>query len=148
MCAVNANLFDSSEPTVDIAPGAMLLRRLVADEESLKAAVDDVAAIAPLRHMLTPGGRRMSVAMTSCGALGWFSDARGYRYVAADPITGNPWPAMPAPFVELAALAAARGGFDGFMPDACLINRYEPGTKLSLHVDRDERDFSAPIVSV
>lgn len=148
MCAVNANLFDSSEPTLDLAPGAMLLRRFVADEERLKAAVDEVAAIAPFRHMLTPGGRRMSVAMTSCGAVGWFSDAHGYRYVAVDPLTGIPWPAMPAVFAGLAAGAASCGGFDDFVPDACLINRYEPGTKLSLHVDRDERDFSAPIVSV
>jgi alkylated DNA repair protein (DNA oxidative demethylase) len=142
------NLFDTSEAAVTLAPGATLLRGFVTDQEQLKAAVDRIAAFSPFRHMMTPGGRRMSVAMTSCGAVGWLSDRHGYRYDAIDPDTGTAWPAMPEAFVDLAAGAASRGGFTGFAPDACLINRYEPGTKLSLHVDRDERDFSAPIVSV
>src|SRR5688572_3422206 len=98
--------------------------------------------------MLTPGGQRMSVAMTSCGALGWITDRRGYRYVAADPKNGRPWPAMPAAFLRLAGAAAEAAGYRDFEPDACLINRYEPGTRLSLHRDEDERDLTAPVVSV
>ena len=98
--------------------------------------------------MVTPGGLRMSVAMTNCGSLGWVSDRRGYRYDPLDPQTGRPWPPMPASFARLAARAAAHAGFSGFAPDACLVNRYEAGTRLSLHQDRNERDFDAPIVSV
>jgi alkylated DNA repair protein (DNA oxidative demethylase) len=105
-------------------------------------------AQAPLRQMITPGGLRMSVAMTNCGPVGWVSDRAGYRYAPLDPTTGQPWPAMPRVFATLARRAAAEAGFDGFAPDACLINRYEPGTRLSLHQDRDERDYGAPIVSV
>ena len=96
----------------------------------------------------TPGGFEMSVAMTNCGSCGWVTDRRGYRYGADDPVSGRPWPAMPAVFRELAERAAGQGGFAGFAPDACLINRYEPGARMSLHQDRDETDFSAPIVSV
>jgi len=142
------SLFDAIEPVVDLAPGARLLRGFVNDEGVLNAAVDRVVAVAPFRHMLTPGGRRMSVAMSACGAVGWVSDRRGYRYDPVDPDSGNAWPPMPDAFAELADRAAAHCGFAGFAPDTCLINRYEPGAKLSLHVDRDERDFSAPIVSV
>src|SRR3546814_6541369 len=98
--------------------------------------------------MITPGGFRMSVAMTNCGTAGWVSDRRGYHYDPVDPESGAPWPAMPEAFADLAARAAAAAGFDGFVPDACLINRYEPGARLSLHQDRNERDFGAPIVSV
>ena len=98
--------------------------------------------------MVTPGGHPMSVAMTNCGDAGWITDRSGYRYDAIDPESAEPWPAMPASFRALAADAAAEAGFDGFAPDACLINRYEPGAKMSLHQDKDERDFAAPIVSV
>ena len=101
-------------------------------------------AQAPLRHLVTPGGFRMSVAMSNCGALGWVTDRSGYRYDATDPDSGRPWPAMPAAFRELAAAAARAGGFEGFAPDACLINRYEAGTRLSLHQDRDEGDYDWP----
>jgi len=90
----------------------------------------------------------MSVGMTNCGALGWVSDRAGYRYAASDPASGRAWPAMPAPFRALAARAAAAGGFAAFEPDACLVNRYEPGARLTLHQDRNERDYAAPIVSV
>jgi alkylated DNA repair protein (DNA oxidative demethylase) len=107
-----------------------------------------VVEAAPFRHMLTPNGRRMSVAMTNCGAVGWVSDRAGYRYDACDPESGRPWPPMPDVFGQLALQAAERAGFGAFAPDACLINRYEPGARLSLHQDRDERDFAAPIVSV
>jgi alkylated DNA repair protein (DNA oxidative demethylase) len=103
---------------------------------------------APFRHMVTPGGFRMPVAMTNCGALGWVSDPTGYRYDRVDPESGRPWPPMPKAFLQLAAAAADRAGFAGFLPDACLVNRYLPGTKLTLHQDRDERDFRQPIVSV
>ena len=98
--------------------------------------------------MVTPGGFRMSVAMTNCGALGWVSDPSGYRYDPLDPESGNPWPRMPDSFARLAQDAAAQAGFEGFTPDACLVNRYEPGARLTLHQDRNERDFRAPIVSV
>ena len=90
----------------------------------------------------------MSVAMTNCGSLGWVTDRSGYRYDSLDPERGQPWPAMPASFLRLAQTAAAKAGFPDFCPDACLINRYEAGAKLSLHQDKDERDFAAPIVSV
>ena len=103
---------------------------------------------APLRHMITPGGFRMSVAMSNCGALGWVSDCAGYRYDAVDPDSGQRWPAMPASFRRLARRAAAEAGFSDFEPDACLVNRYEPGARLTLHQDRNERDFRQPIVSV
>lgn len=131
-----------------VAPGVVLLRAFArAGAPSLVNAVAAVARHAPFRQMTTPGGYRMSVAMTNCGTAGWTTDASGYRYGAVDPDSGRPWPAMPAEFATLAAEAAARAGF-AFTPDACLINRYEPGSRLSLHQDRDERDFSAPIVSV
>jgi alkylated DNA repair protein (DNA oxidative demethylase) len=98
--------------------------------------------------MLTPGGARMSVAMTNCGAVGWISDRRGYRYTSHDPDSGHAWPPLPAPIRALATLAAAAAGYADFEPDACLVNRYLPATRLSLHQDRNERDLSAPVVSV
>src|SRR3569623_2225948 len=143
---MTADLFDSYlshswyEP---LAPGAVGLRRFVlADEAAIIAALNAVIAAAPLRHMVTPGGFRMSVAMSNCGALGWVTDASGYRYDPVDPESGRPWPAMPDTFRTLARAAAARAGFDGFTPDACLINCYAPGARLSLHQDKDERDFT------
>lgn len=126
----------------------MLRRFALRFERALAAGVSAVAAAAPFRHMTTPAGYSMSVAMTNCGELGWISDPTGYRYSAADPESGSPWPAMPAAFAELARDAAAALGFTGFAPDACLVNRYEPGARLTLHQDKDEQDFSAPIVSV
>ena len=133
----------------ELAAGARLLRGFaVAHDADLAAALDAVVAAAPFRHMITPGGFRMSVAMTNCGAYGWVTDRRGYRYDGLDPLSGRPWPAMPAAFLDLAERAASEAGYSGFIPDACLINRYEPGARLSLHQDRNERDFSAPIVSL
>lgn len=116
--------------------------------EALLPAIADVTARAPFRHMETPGGLKMSVALTNCGQLGWASDRRGYRYTRIDPGSGQPWPDMPEAFAQLATQAAQAAGFADFAPDACLVNRYEPGTRLSLHQDKDERDFNAPIVSV
>ncbi len=143
------DLFGELPAHQPLAPGAVLLRGFAdAAAPQLLADAAAVQAQAPPRHMVTPGGRRMSVAMTNCGPLGWVSDARGYRYDALDPDSGRPWPAMPASFAALAAAAAAEAGFVGFVPDACLINRYEPGARLSLHQDRDEPDRGAPIVSV
>jgi len=110
--------------------------------------IDAVALQSPFRHMLTPGGQRMSAAMTNCGEVGWVTDRGGYRYDRLDPETGRPWPPLPACLAQLAARAAAQADFAAFRPDVCLINRYEPGARMSLHQDRDERDFSAPIVSV
>ncbi len=132
-----------------IAPGAVLLRGFAREvDEALLQAVEDVVAAAPLRHLVTPGGYTMSVAMSNCGALGWVSDRSGYRYDTKDPLSGKPWPTMPGSFSELALRAAAEAGFDHFRPDACLINRYEPGARLSLHQDKDEGNMDAPIVSV
>jgi alkylated DNA repair protein (DNA oxidative demethylase) len=135
--------------TPRLGDGATLLPGFAAAEApTLLAALPAILAVAPFRHMLTPGGHRMSVALTSCGHAGWVTDPRGYRYDAIDPLTARPWPSMPGCLLALAARAAAAGGFAGFQPDACLINRYEPGARLSLHQDRNERDFGAPIVSV
>jgi alkylated DNA repair protein (DNA oxidative demethylase) len=132
-----------------LAEGAVVLRgAAAADMSALMAALVGVFAAAPVRHMTTPGGFTMSVAMTNCGRAGWVTDRSGYRYDALDPVTQRPWPPMPAVFLDLADRAAAAAGFPGFVPDSCLFNRYEPGTRLSLHQDRNERDFSAPIVSV
>ena len=132
-----------------IADDALLLPGAALDAApALLSALQPVIAAAPWRHMLTPGGARMSVAMSNCGRVGWVSDRRGYRYDALDPETGRPWPPMPAVLRELALRTAAMAGFAGFKPDACLINRYAPGTRLSLHQDRNERDLSAPVVSV
>ena len=132
-----------------LGEGALLLRGFAAPEAKvLLEAVEQVAAEAPFRHMMTPGGYCMSVAMTNCGAAGWVTDRRGYRYDALDPETQRRWPAMPAAFQSLATRAAAAAGFAGFAPDACLINRYEPGARLTLHQDKNERDFAQPIVSV
>ncbi|HTX05207.1 MAG TPA: DNA oxidative demethylase AlkB [Steroidobacteraceae bacterium] len=117
-------------------------------EDALLADIHAIALAAPFRHMLTPGGQRMSVAMTNCGEVGWITDRKGYRYEPLDPETGRRWPPLPEHLARLAAGAAAEAGFAPFRPDACLINRYLPGARMSLHQDRDERDFSAPIVSV
>lgn len=133
----------------ELAPGAWVLRGFALDvAPDLLAEIEYVESVSPFRHLVTPGGQRMSVAMTNCGAVGWFSDRRGYRYTENDPRTGHPWPAMPPSLLGLAQRAAAAAGFEGYAPDVCLINRYEVGTRLTLHVDHDERDRRAPIVSV
>jgi DNA oxidative demethylase len=132
-----------------IAEGAVLLRGFaLPDLDALVDAIARIAARAQFRNMITPGGFRMSVAMTNCGRAGWITDRRGYRYDALDPVTQKPWPAMPRRFRDLASRAAAAAGFANFRPDACLVNRYEPGARLTLHQDRNERDFGQPIVSV
>jgi DNA oxidative demethylase len=132
-----------------IAPGAVLLRGFALDlAGALLLAAEQVVAAAPLRHLVTPGGLSMSVGMSNCGALGWVSDRSGYRYSATDPLTGQLWPTMPDCFRDVALRAAAAAGFERFDPDACLVNSYAPGARLSLHQDKDESDMSAPIVSV
>lgn len=132
-----------------LADGAELLQAFVIEEApALVSAVESVSSVSPFRHMVTPGGYTMSVAMTNCGPLGWVTDRKGYRYEATDPQTGKPWPDMPDLFKDVAERAAAAAGFADFVPDACLINRYEPGAKMSLHQDKDEEDKVAPIVSV
>lgn len=147
------SLFDETPPPYAapdvIAPGAVLLRGFALDvADALVRAAEQVMASAPLRHPVTPGGRSMSVGMTNCGEWGWVSDRCGYRYSRTDPLTGQRWPPMPGFFADLAARAAAAAGFMNFRPDACLINHYAPGARLSLHQDRDEGELSAPIVSV
>ena len=150
---MNMNLFASARGDIswkkELSPGAVVLRGFAStDEAVLLAALNGVIALAPFRHMITPGGYRMSVAMTNCGSFGWVTDRTGYRYDAIDPESGHPWPQMPDSFLNLAKSAAVQAGFQEFVPDACLINRYEPGARLSLHQDKNERDFGKPIVSV
>jgi len=136
------------EPVSSLAPGTVLLAGFALEiEEKLLAELKQVEAEAPFRHMVTPGGLRMSVAMTNCGALGWVSDQRGYRYDEFDPERSQRWPVMPDSFRELAIRAADAAGFPGFEPDACLINRYELGARLTLHQDKNERALDAPVVS-
>ena len=150
---MTADLFESL-PDVrpaqeEMAEGAVLLRGFAgAVETGLIAALRATVEQAPFRHMVTPGGHQMSVAMTNCGSFGWVTERTGYRYDSHDPEAGRPWPPMPPSFRELAMRAAARAGFAGFAPDACLINRYQPGARMSLHQDKDELDLDAPIVSV
>jgi alkylated DNA repair protein (DNA oxidative demethylase) len=140
---------EPAESVERLGEAALVLRGFARNlAAELVAAVENIAGAAPFRNMVTPGGYRMSVAMTNCGRAGWVTDRSGYRYDPVDPMTGRPWPAIPGLFRRLAGDAAAAGGFAGFEPDACLINCYEPGTKLSLHRDEDERDLTAPIVSV
>jgi alkylated DNA repair protein (DNA oxidative demethylase) len=140
---------EPAESVERLGEAALVLRGFARNlAAELVAAVENIAVAAPFRNMVTPGGYRMSVAMTNCGRAGWVTDRSGYRYDPVDPMTGRPWPAIPGLFRRLVGDAAAAGGFAGFEPDACLINRYEPGTKLSLHRDEDERDLTAPIVSV
>lgn len=146
-------LFSDLPPTADnkvpLAEGAVLLRSFTSNTSAtLIQSLDEIVSSAPFRHMVTPGGFRMSVAMTNCGSAGWISDKKGYRYSAVDPTTEQPWPVMPASFQHLAISAATEAGFANFLPDACLINRYAPGARLTLHQDKDEADFNAPIVSV
>lgn len=142
------DLFSALAPVRrDVLPGLVLLERFV-DTAPLFDAVQRIAAEAPFRHLVTPGGGTMAVAMTNCGPAGWHSDRRGYRYTATDPLTGRSWPAMPEAFRALATRASEAAGFGAFAPDACLVNRYLPGTSLGSHQDRDEPDARHPIVSV
>lgn len=150
---MNGDLFapaDSGQPWAEaLGPGSTWLHAFAStDAATFLAAIEAVVAQAPFRHMRTPGGATMAVAMSNCGPLGWISDAAGYRYSPLDPCTGQPWPALPEALRCLAVRAATAAGFPGFAPDACLINRYLPGTRLSLHQDKDERDLRAPIVSL
>jgi alkylated DNA repair protein (DNA oxidative demethylase) len=141
-------LLDLPRPAHErLRDGVVLLPRFTSAAD-LIGDIDAVLAEAPFRHMVTPGGFTMSVAMTNCGEAGWVTDRSGYRYSAIDPVSGRPWPALPRRLRDLAARAAAAAGFGDFAPDACLINRYVPGARLSLHQDRNERDFGQPIVSV
>jgi len=146
--AMTRDLFSLSEAE-ELGPGAVVLRGYAeASATALLSAVASITRQSPFRPMMTPGGQTMSVAMTNCGALGWVTDRKGYRYQATDPLSGDPWPQMPDAFAALAPAAAAAAGYRQFSPDACLINRYVPGTRLTLHQDKDEQDYSAPIVSV
>lgn len=152
MTRSNQSLF-TDEPVanerVSLAEGAVLLRGFaLAETTALVEAVRQISEAAPFRNLITPGGHRMSVAMTNCGEAGWVSDRTGYRYDRHDPETGKPWPPLPKVFLGLASRAAAEAGFTDFRPDVCLVNRYEPGTRLSLHQDRDENNYKQPIVSV
>jgi alkylated DNA repair protein (DNA oxidative demethylase) len=140
-----------AEPEVlPLSEGACVLRGFALERAPVlwQRLREEVLHRAPWRHLTTPGGYRMSVAMTNCGDVGWVSDETGYRYDPRDPLSGEHWPAMPQAFLQLAADAAEAAGYEGFSPDACLVNLYAPGARLSLHQDRDERDRSAPIVSV
>lgn len=139
----------SATDSVDVAPGVVLFRGAVESAaEELLSEIDQIIAVSPLRRVMTPMGKPMSVEMTNCGSVGWVSDRTGYRYESIDPITNQPWPIMPALFADTATEFASLAGYRNFVPDVCLINRYSPGSKMGLHQDRDETDFSQPIVSV
>ncbi|MCG2582445.1 MAG: DNA oxidative demethylase AlkB [Marinobacter sp.] len=150
--SITPDLFagDLSAPWVEtIVDDAVVLRHFALEkEEALLAAIAGIAERVPFRNMRTPGGHTMSVAMTCCGEWGWVTDTSGYRYQASDPSSGRTWPEMPEIFRALAVAAATEAGYPGFEPDACLINRYQPGAKMGLHQDKDENDFAQPIVSV
>ncbi len=135
------------EARLSLGEGITLLRGF-ANTRQLMPLIEGIAAQAPFRHLVTPGGQTMSVAMTNCGPVGWVSDRSGYRYSSRDPLTDRDWPALPPEFERLALDAAREGGFPDFVPDACLINRYEPGARLTAHRDADEQNFAQPIVSV
>jgi alkylated DNA repair protein (DNA oxidative demethylase) len=137
----------SGEGAVPLGDGITLLRGF-ADTKVLMPLIERVATRSPFRHLVTPGGQTMSVAMTNCGPVGWVSDRSGYRYSSRDPLTERDWPALPAEFEKLALDAARAGGFPEFVPDACLINRYAAGSRLTAHRDADEQNFAQPIVSV
>ena len=140
---------DLPAPEISLGEGAVLLPGFATDiAAELIAGIERVAAQSPFRHMETPGGFRMSVAMTNCGEAGWITDRKGYRYNSIDPLTGQPWPSMPVAFQTLAGEAAARAGYPHFLPDACLVNCYKLGARMSLHQDKNEKDVTAPIVSV
>jgi alkylated DNA repair protein (DNA oxidative demethylase) len=142
------DLFEATRATEKLDEGAYLFPAFCLLEAAiLHQTALAIAAKNPFRNLITPGGHTMSVAMTNCGAAGWVSDRRGYRYATIDPLTNTPWQPMPPAFAALAARAAAAAGFENFTPDVCLINRYDPGTKLHLHIDRDEHDYAHPIVS-
>ena len=147
------DLFENLSPSANdreiLAEGATVLRGQALDKaHELLEAIGLITTKAPFRHLITPGGYRMSVAMTNCGQTGWVSDRCGYRYQATDPHTGQAWPAMPECFTQVAIAAAEAAGYRDFHPVACLINRYVPGARLSLHQDKDEGDLTHPIVSV
>ncbi|MDO8907385.1 MAG: DNA oxidative demethylase AlkB [Pseudohongiella sp.] len=149
---MNFELFknDGQDPLqqLRIGPGALCLNEfLILDDAAIISAVQQVTAISPFRHLITPGGKKMSVAMSNCGSLGWVSDRAGYRYQAQDPLTNRAWPVMPALLLRLAQKAALQAGYENFQPNVCLINRYETGARMGLHQDRDERNLTAPIVS-
>lgn len=151
--AVTLGLFDAAPDgglaDESLAPGAALLRgHALGAAEALLSDLQHIVEAAPLRRLVTPGGRTMSVSMTNCGEAGWVSDRGGYRYQATDPTTGRRWPAMPRSFRDVAVSAAAKAGFPNYAPDVCLINCYEPGARLSLHQDRDERHLGTPVVTV
>jgi alkylated DNA repair protein (DNA oxidative demethylase) len=150
---MNASLFELGSPaplSKDIlGAGTAFLAGFALDtQDELLLSLKCIAERSPFRNMVTPGGYRMSVAMTNCGPLGWVTDRSGYRYDAIDPEVNRPWPMMPLPFRALAVAAAGEAGFSNFVPDACLINRYEPGARLSLHQDKNEHDLAQPVVSV
>ena len=144
------SLFPEASPTIEpLAEGVTLLRAFCRDEgSSLLDSITAITNVSPFRRMVVPSGHTMSVAMTNCGDLGWITDLTGYRYTTKDPVTNNPWPPMPASLPSLAQRAANTSGFPGFIPNACLINRYAPATRLSLHQDKNEQDYTQPIVSV
>jgi alkylated DNA repair protein (DNA oxidative demethylase) len=149
MTTLFEDLAESESLNEDLGPGTAILRDMAKDRETeIMDALFSVAVRSPFRHMVTPGGFRMSVAMTNCGSLGWVTDRKGYRYASVDPETDTPWPSMPNAFMDLARGAATKAGYPSFVPDACLINRYEPGARLTLHQDKNENDFGEPIVSV
>lgn len=142
----NADLVNDVEL---LAEGAVILRGFARDVgKELLLHIAAIAGVSPFRHLIMANGMPMAVAITNCGPLGWISTVKGYRYSSTDPMTGRPWPGMPASFHTLAVQAAHAAGFEGFNPGVCIINRYTVGTHLHMHQDRDETRDAQPVVSV
>lgn len=142
------DLFSNNRPPIEeIYPDLFVLANFV-DTNPLMVQVERITKVSPFRKMMTPNGHYTGVALTNCGDFGWTSDRNEYRYSSSDPLNNQPWLAIPESFKALAKNAAHVAGFKDFEPDACLINQYLIGTKLGSHQDKNEKDFSQPIVSV
>ncbi len=141
--------FNEQASTEVIDNDAIILKGFVrAKANQLVKDAELISQQSPFRTMTTPGGGKMSVAITNCGHCGWLSDEHGYRYQQIDPVTHRSWPEMPQSFLKICAAATKAASFAEFMPDACLLNKYQADAKMGLHNDNDEHDLTAPIVSV
>lgn len=148
MTMMQNDLFQNITPKMEMIDEGVTLFRNYVDSEVFYNHIMKMSKIAPFRHMITPGGKRINVSITNAGDVGWYSDRKGYRYSKIDPLSGNSWPALPQIFIKTACAVATKSGFDNYMPDSCLINCYEPAVRLTPHQDQDEKDFNQPIVSL
>ncbi len=112
-------------------------------QQMIVADIRRVVETAPLFSPLTPWGKPMSVGMSSAGKYGWYTDKSGYRYEAKHP-NGSPWPDIPVSVIEVWSSVVTNLR----LPDCCLINYYKKAAKMGLHQDKDEQDFSWPVLSI